>query len=181
MKKIGALTLSLALLAGFNGANAGEAIVLDGLTSKLPNGWKMQKPSNNLRKFQAMIPKVDGDKEDAELAVFSFGPSGVEENIKRWKMQFIAPEGKTIDDVSRVEKYKIGKAADVVVLDIWGTFKYRFPPNDPRAEEKRKENFRRFNVMFMTDQSTFFLTLTGPAKTMEKHKTGFDNWIKGFK
>jgi len=181
MKIVAALTCSLALLVGLSSVQAGDGIVLDGLTSKLPEGWKMQKPSNNLRKYQAMIPKVDGDKEDAELAVFSFGASGVDENIKRWKMQFIAPEGKTIEESSKVEKFKIGSVADVVVLDIWGTFKYRFPPNDPRAEEKRKENFRRFNVMFMTDKSTYFLTLTGPARTMDKNKAAFDSWIKGFK
>jgi hypothetical protein len=152
-----------------------------GLKSKIPAGWVMQKPSNNLRMYQIMVPKAEGDKENAELAIFSFGPSGKEENVKRWKAQFIAPEGKTIDDVSKQEEYKIGKLADVFCLDITGTFKYKFPPNDPRAKEERKENYRRFNVMFDSDKGLFFITLTGPAKTLEKHKTAFDNWVKAFK
>jgi hypothetical protein len=179
----------LALLVGVNFAVAGSDEVelkdkksdVAGIKSKVPAGWKAQTPSNNLRMYQFAVTKADGDKEDAELAIFSFGASGKEENLKRWKTQFIAPEGKTIAESSKVEEYKVGKVADVVVLDIWGTFKYRNPPNDPRAKEELKPNFRRFNVMLETDKGTFFITLTGPAKTMEKHKAGFDGWIKAFK
>jgi hypothetical protein len=188
MRKI-ALTLSVALLAGVNFAQAGSEIVelrernsdSPGIKSKAPADWKMQKPSNNLRLYQFVLPKVDGDKEDAELAIFSFGASGKAENIKRWKTQFLPPEGKTIEEASKLEEYKLGKVADVVCLDIWGTFKYRFPPQDPRAKEMFKDNFRRFNVMIETDKGTFFITLTGPAKTMAKHKEGFDGWVKAFK
>ena len=113
MRKIGVLATSLTLLAGLNFAFAGENVIeLGGLTSKIPAGWKMQKPSNNLRKYQVLVPRVEGDKEDAELAVFSFGASGKEDNVKRWKAQFIAPEGKTLDDVSKTEDYKVGKVAE---------------------------------------------------------------------
>ena len=49
------------------------------------------------------------------------------------------------------------------------------------AKEERKENFPRINVIFDTDKGAYFITLTGPAKTMEKHKAAFDGWIKAFK
>lgn len=184
MRKIGMFTLALSLLAGVNVFAGGDAVELGGLTSKIPTAWKSQQPSNKLRKFQAVIPAVEGDKDNAELVVFFFGPGGgggIDDNIKRWKSQFIAPDGKTIDEASKVEKYKVGKNADVVCLDISGTFKYKFPPNDPKAKEIPKENFRRFNVIFDTDKGAYFITLTGPAKTMEKNKQAFDGWIKAFK
>jgi hypothetical protein len=185
MRKIGVLSLSLTLLFGLNFVHAGgEAVELGGLTSKIPAGWKAQEPSNKLRKFQALIPKVEGDADNGELVVFFFGPGGgggTDENIKRWKSQFIAPTGKTIDEVSKVEKYKVGKDADVVLLDISGTYKYKFPPNDPKAKEQLKEDYRRFNVIFDTDKGAYFITLTGPAKTMAKNKEAFDGWIKAFK
>jgi hypothetical protein len=183
--KIGPLSVSFALLIGLNFAFAGgETIEFGGLTSKAPSTWKRQDPSNKLRLYQMAIPKVEGDKEDAELVVFFFGAGGgggTEDNIKRWKTQFIAPEGKTLEEVSKLEKYKIGKSADVVCLDISGTFKYKNPPFSPTAKEERKENFRRFNVIFDTDKGAFFVTLTGPAKTMAKNKEAFDGWIKAFK
>ena len=162
----------------------GEEIELGGLKSKAPAGWKRQDPSNKLRLYQMTIPKMEGDKEDTALVVFFFGKGGggdTEANLTRWKGQFIAPEGKTIDEVSKLEKYKIGKQADVVCLDIAGTFKYKNPPFSPTAKEERKENFRRFNVIFDTDKGSYFITLTGPAKTMAKSKEAFDGWIKAFK
>ncbi len=185
MRKIGAMALGMAFIAGINCVYAGgETIELGGLTSKAPTNWKRQDPSNKLRMYQMQIPKVEGDKEGAELVVFFFGAGGgggTDENIKRWKGQFLPPEGKTIDEASKLEKYKVGKGADVVALDIWGTFKYKNPPFSPTAKEERKEGFRRFNLIFDTDKGAYFITLTGPAKTMEKNKAAFDDWIKAFK
>jgi hypothetical protein len=185
MRKIGSIASALALLAGINFVYAGgEVIELGGLKSKAPAGWKNENPSNKLRMYQMQVPKIDGDKDNAELVVFFFGAGGgggIEENIKRWKTQFIPPDGKSIDESSKLEKYKVGTAADVVALDIWGTFKYKNPPFSPTAKEERKENYRRFNVIFDTDKGAYFITLTGPAKTMEKQKAAFDGWIKAFK
>src|SRR2546423_5604132 len=111
MRKIGAFALSLALLAGLNAVYAGGKVVeLGGLTSKTPAGWEMQKPSNKFRIYQMNVPKVEGDKEDAELVVFFFGAGGgggTQDNLNRWKGMFIPPEGKSIDEVSKVEKFKL--------------------------------------------------------------------------
>ena len=184
MKRFGVITLALALTIGLNAVWAGgETVELGGLTSKTPDNWKAQKPASNLRKFQFAVAKVEGDKEDGEVAIFYFdgGGGGVDENVARWKGQFIAPEGKTIDEVSKLEKFKVGKVADVVYLDISGTYKSKFPPNDPRAKEVRKENFRKLHAIFDTDKGPYFITLVGPAKTVAKNKDAFDGWIKAFK
>ncbi len=185
MRKIGVLSMALTLVVGLNLASAGgEVVELGALKAKAPAGWKRQDPSNKLRLFQFQVAKVDGDKEDAELVVFFFGKGGgggIDENLKRWKGQFIAPEGKTIEEVSKIEKYALGKSADIVCLDISGIYKYKNPPFSPTAKEERKENFRRFGVIFDSDDGPFFITLTGPAKTMAKNKASFDGWIKSFK
>ena len=181
MRKVSVLSLSLTLLVGLNFAFAGgETIDLGGLKSTAPASWKGQTPSNRLRLYQMSIPRADGDKEDADLAIFKDFGGTTEENIARWKKQFIAPQGKTLDETSKLEKYKVGKA-EVICLDISGTYKYKFPPQDPNAKEKLKENFRRFNVIIYTDKNSYFITLTGPAKTMQKNKEAFDSWIKAFK
>jgi hypothetical protein len=179
------LTCIAALACFRSGAGAGEGsvVTLDDLKSRAPANWKMQKPSNKLRAYQFQVPRVDGDKEDAELVIFYFGPGsggGTADNIKRWKGQFIAPEGKTIDDVSKVETFKVGNVP-VTSLDIQGTFKYKFPPFDPNAKEQRKPHFRRFGVVFESKNGPYFITLTGPEKTMAQNKKGFDEWLKNFK
>jgi hypothetical protein len=185
MRKLTAIALTIAMLSGINFVHAGgETIELGGLKSKAPTDWKMQTPSNKLRLYQFTIPKVDGDKENAELVVFFFGAGGGgsnEDNIKRWKGQFVAPPGKTIDDVTKTEKFKVGTGANVLYVDIHGSYKYKNPPFDPNAKEVLKENFRRFGLIFDTDKGPYFITLTGPAKTIERNKAAFDNWVKAFK
>lgn len=184
MRKLALVAVGLTALIGLNAVYAGgQAVDLGGLTSKTPEGWKMQQPSNKFRLYQMAVPKAEGDKEDGELIIFHFGAGGgggVDENIKRWQGMFIPPEGKTIDEASKIDKYKVGKA-EVVSLDINGTYKYKNPPFDPKAKEVRKENFRRFGVIFETDKGAYFITLTGPAKTMKQNKEAFDGWVKAFK
>jgi hypothetical protein len=185
MRKIGVVTLGLAMLVAVNVVYAGgDVIELGSLKSKAPAAWKREKPSNKLRTAQFVLPKSDGDKEDAELVIFFFGKGGGgsnEDNIKRWEAQFIAPEGKTIDEATKVDKFKIGTVADVVYVDMHGTYKYKNPPFDPNAKEVRKQDFRRIGIIFDSDDGPFFITLTGPAKTVTKHKESFDSWIKAFK
>src|SRR5262249_27368179 len=99
---------------------------------------------------------------------------------KRWQGMFEAPEGKKIDDVSKVEKMKVGDV-DVTYLDVQGIYLYKFPPFDPNAKVQRKPDYRRLGVVFASKNGPYFITLTGPAKTVAEHKKGFDEWLKGFK
>jgi hypothetical protein len=181
MRKFAAIALAAALLAGINLAYAGgEVVDLGGISVKVPDGWTKQKPTSKLRKYQFSLPKVDGDKEDGDLAVFQAIGGSVEANVERWKGQFLPPKGKSIDDVSKLDKFMLGKTTDVVVFDVSGTYLYR-NPGDPNSQVERKENFRRINVLLDTDKGTYSITLTGPAKTIAKHKDSFDSWLKSFK
>ena len=183
MRKIIGCSAMMLLTVGFVYAG-GETVELGSLKSTTPANWKRQPPSNKLRMAQFAIPKADGDKDDGELAISHFGKGGGgsnDDNIKRWKDQFFPPEGKTIDEVTKINMFKLGKAADIVYVDIPGTYKHRFPPFDPNAKVTRKENYRSLNVILDSDDGLFFIRLIGPAKTMEKAKAGFDGWIKGYK
>jgi hypothetical protein len=160
----------------------GTRVELDGLKSTTPASWKKpEKPSSKLRAHEFFIPKADGDKEDAELAIFFFGAGSggsVEENLKRWKGMMAPPMGKTIDDVSKVDKFKVGKV-DITYLDISGT--YLFKPFGPNTKVTPKENYRFIGAIFDSENGPYFIRLTGPARTMEQNKKAFDDWLKGFK
>ena len=117
------------------------------------------------------------------MAIFFFGENGggtPSDNIKRWRSQFVPPEGKTIDEVSKMEKFKVGPA-ELTYLDIHGTFLSKNPPFDPNAKTVRKDNYRRFGVYFACPGGPYFITLTGPAATLEQNRKGFDDWLKNFK
>lgn len=185
MAKINALAACLSLAIGLSLAHAGgEEVDLGGLKSKAPASWKAQKAENKFRKYQFTIPKAEGDKDDAELVIFFFGKGSggtVKDNVSRWKGMFTAPEGKTLDEVSKLTTFKIAKDVEVSYFDVSGTYKFKNPPFDPKAKEERRENYRLIGVIIDNDEGPFFIRMTGPAKTMAKNKEAFDSWIKAFK
>ena len=121
--------------------------------SKAPAGWKNAKARQQVpQSINSAFPKSDGDKEDAELVVFFFGKGGGgtnEDNIKRWKGQFIAPpEGNRIE-VDQGGKFQAWQGRRRrLCRHLRERTNPRFPPFDPNAKEIRKENFRRYRRDF---------------------------------
>jgi hypothetical protein len=173
-------------LVGLVRAGGDSEVTLDGLKSRAPKEWQREKVPAKLAKFrvaQFKLPKADRDPEDAELVVFFFGKGqggSDQQNIERWQSMFQPPKGKKIEDATKVEKMKVGKVP-VTYVDVRGTFLSKFPPFDPNAKVTRKENYRRLGVVFDSENGPFFITVTGPADTVERHKKEFDNWLKNFK
>jgi hypothetical protein len=181
-----ALALCAIWAAHATAGEKGTTVNLDGLKSTTPATWQPQpidaKKVGNFRKYQFAIPRADGDKEGAELLILHLGGSGGsnDANIDRWKQTFAPPPGKTIDDVTKVEKLKVGDVP-VVYVDIHGTYLYKFPPFAPNAKVMPKENYRFLGVIFDSKEGPYYIRLTGPARTVEASKKGFDEWLKGFK
>ena len=173
-----ALVLGVALAQ-----TAGAADVkLGKLSSAAPDSWKSKEPSSTMRSHEFVLPGADG-KENADLAVFFFGPGGgggVKENLDRWKTMFKPPAGKSADDISKVETVKLDKAT-LTNLDISGVYLSKFPPFAPNAKITEKPDFRMIGVVFECEDGPYFMRLTGPAATVERHKGEFDKWLKNFK
>ena len=76
-----------------------------------------------MRMQQFKLPRAEGDREDAELALFFFrGNAGsVQDNLARQEKKFEIPAGKKAEDVIKVEKIKLG-GQDAVYQDIQGTY-----------------------------------------------------------
>jgi len=188
MRKIALTVTALAAACWAGSAAAGDkgpTVELDGLKSTTPASWKA--PGGKLgtfRIYQFALPKAKEDKEDAELVIFAFGPGGgggIKENIKRWQGTFAPPQGKTFDDITKVETFKVG-SVPVTYVDISGTYLFKAAPFVANAKVTPKENFRMIGVVFESDkEGPYFMRLTGPARTVEAHKKDFDNWLKGFK
>jgi hypothetical protein len=158
----------------------GEVVELDGLKAAVPGTWKEEKPSNNMRFLQYKLPKVEGDKDDAELVVFRGFGGSAEENIKRWKATFTPPEGKELDDVAKVTDIKIG-GLKAVYLDVSGTYMFKAAPFDPKAKVEARADNRMLAVHFEGKNDQYHIKLVGPAKTVASYKTGFDEWLKALK
>ena len=177
---LGALTLGFTSARSASAQEKGTVVDLDGLKSRAPADWKEEKVSGTLRHAQFRLPKVNGDKEDAELVIFRGIGGSAQQNIERWKSMFVAPEGKKASDIAKVTELKIGNTP-VPYLQICGTYKSRFPPFDPNAKEVLKPNYCMLAVAYEGKQNPYHIRIVGPEKTVEHYKKGFDDWIKGFK
>jgi hypothetical protein len=165
-------------------ARSGPAVTLDGLSSRVPSDWKQEEASNRMRAYQFRLPRSKDDKADAEMVIFFFGTGGggsSSDNVNRWKSLMVPPEGKKIDDVSKIEKMKVADNVQVTYLDVQGTYKFKERPFDPNAKEELRPEYRLLGVVFESPKGPYFIRLVGPAKTVAQHKPGFDNWLKGFK
>ncbi len=180
-----ALLLAGLLAALMGSATAGEKgkgtkVTLDGMTSTTPAAWVSEEPANRMRFAQFRLPRAKGDKEDAELIIFKGLGGSANANIDRWKKQFSPPKGKTMADVAKVTKIKIG-GEEATLLDVSGTYKYNPAPFNPRSKTEDRPNYRMLAIHFEGPKEVYHIKLTGPAKTIEQHKKGFDEWLKGFK
>jgi hypothetical protein len=158
----------------------GKPVTLDNLQSRVPGDW-VEEPGNRFRIKQYRLPAVKDDKDNAEVVIFHFGQGqggSVNENVKRWKGMFVPPEGKTLDDVLKIDKMKVS-GNDVTYVDLHGTYIFRARPQD--SETARRPNYRMLAVVFESEKGPYFLRMVGPADTVECYKKGFDEWVKGFK
>jgi len=163
-----------------HGQKAGTVVELDGLQSPTPANWK-EVPTD--QQFRYKVFRLPGEKPDleAELVIFYFGEGvggGVEENIKRWKSMFQPPEGKSIDEVTKVSEFQVG-TVPVVYVDIRGTYLFRPFPASPKVEPRK--DYRMISVIFRSPKGPYFIRLVGPEATVAKHQKGFDEWLKNFK
>jgi hypothetical protein len=162
-------------------AGKGTVVDLDGLRSAAPADWKEEElPKKSMRFAQFRLPKKGDDKYDAELVIFKGLGGSVKDNIARWKGQFTPPEGKTIDDVAKVEEVKIA-GRDATYLDVQGTFLQKTRPFDPADKGEKRPEYRMLAIQFDGPSDVYHIKLTGPAKTVEAYKKGFDEWLKNFK
>ena len=176
-----ALTGLVLLAAAARADDKGTATTIDGLKSTAPATWKAKEAAGS-RVYYFILPKEKGDKFDGELIVSYFDGKGgtVADNVKRWKTMITPPEGKTIEDVSKTEELKVG-TGKATVFDASGTYTHKARPMDPNEKGEKREDYRMIAVYLETPNGPYFIRVTGPTRTIEAHKKGFDEWLKGMK
>ncbi len=171
--------LSVALTAAFllpqTPAAAGR------LTFTPPEGWKPRPAASTMRVAEFVLPKADGDSEDADIVVYYFGPSqggDVEANVNRWLGQMKQPDGRASKEVAT-------RAADTVnglgitMLELPGTYVAEVRPG--ATEHFNKPHFRMRTAVIRTPTGPYFLKMLGPDKTVRKWSDSFAAFVKTIK
>lgn len=169
----------IGLLSSISSAAEGTVVEFAGMKSTTPAEWKKEEPAQSIvpRAYQFKLPKAEGS-EDAELALFAMKAAGsVEANLKRQVGKFNPADGK--DKVEeKVDKIKVG-TIEATYQDVSGTF---IKKASPMAKEGTPmPNYRQLYVVYETKDGQFYMTLLGPAKTVEKNQKAFEEWVKNFK
>jgi hypothetical protein len=157
----------------------GTTVEWAGMKSTTPADWKREEPSSRLRQDQFRLAKAEGDKDDAEVAVFfSPGGGGVDANLKRQIAAFQPADGK--DKVGeKQEKIKVG-THDAVLQEVTGT--YLKKPFPMAQKGTPVPGYKQLYVIFETkDGAVGSMWLRGPEKTVEMHRKEFVDWAKAFK
>jgi hypothetical protein len=145
-----------------------------GLAWTLPTRWKTG-GDRPMRFATYIIPKASGDKDDAECAVFYFGPQQggtVDANISRWIDQF-----ESIDSPQRSARQVAGMQVSVVKVN--GTF---LAPSGPKMESQgKKTGYSLLGAIAEGPQGMVFFKLTGPKKTVHAAEPEFDALLASFK
>ena len=180
MRSLPAIGLFLALPALAPAQDKGTETKINGMKSTTPADWKSEKPSNLLRSYQFKLPGAK-DAGEAEVTVYPESHPNPAKSFPRHKAEFIPPEGKTIDDISKTEKWDV-KGATVTVLDIsGGTWKHKERPQDPTSKEMLLDNYRVVWVIVAEKDEATHIRLSGPKATVDKHYKAFEAWIKGLR
>lgn len=143
----------------------------------VPKEWEKGQPSNPMRIAEFVIPGPGGD---AELVVYRFkgGAGGVDANIARWKGQFQPPEGKSIDDVTKLGTVEVGDLKATTV-DISGRYVAAVRPGAPETVDKPDQ--RMLAAIVEGSGDPFFFKGTGPDKTLAVWSDAFTAMVKSIK
>ena len=137
------------------------------LTLTVPESWKQQQVSSNLRLAQFSVPAVEGDADPTEVVVFPPFGGSVADNVKRWIGQFQSEE--------RELKMVRGKASQgtYVLVDLSGTYN---KPDGPPFLRKTvpAPDYRMVSVMLTPEGAgNYFLKIVGPKATVAKELDSF--------
>jgi hypothetical protein len=177
----GTMHRAVLIAAAFACSSAAFATKAGGVEWSAPSVWKPE-PDRPMRAATYKVPATKGDSEDAELAVFFFGPGqggNVQDNLKRWIGQFTQPDGKPSESAAKTHDKKVGQGLKATFIELGGTYTGMGGPMAPVKTEK--PGYRLLGAIVEAPQGNVFFKLTGPAKTVEASKKTFEAMLSSVK
>lgn len=139
----------------------------------MPAKWTSAPNPNAMRIATYLIPRADGDSDDAEMSVSRVGGS-VEANLNRWKAQFDPPKDGTL---KRTERTVAGLR--VTIFEIAGSYTgmvIKGQVNKPR------DSYALLAAIVETGSGDlWFFKMTGPEKTVAAARADFDSLANSFR
>lgn len=150
------------------------------LRYKVPDGWKVEKPTSDMRAAQYKLPKAEGDTEDALLILYYFGPGqggSAQANIDRWISQIVQPDGQPSKERAKIGTETINGLA-VETVDLSGNYSGGMSPDS--APANKQAIYRLRGAVIDTPKGSYFVKLTGPDKTVGFWDRAYTEYLRSF-
>jgi hypothetical protein len=146
----------------------------------LPEGWSSKPLSSKMRVADLVLPKAEGDPEDASLVITFFGGQGgtVQANFDRWLTQMQQPDGRASKDVAKTSVLKTHDLT-LSIMDLPGTFVAEVAPGS--SEHFNKPGYHLRAAVIEGKGGPFFIRLVGPAKTVAKWDAAVQAFFKSLR
>lgn len=157
------------------------ALAVAGLTYTAPPSWHTRPPASGMRVAEFVVPKVQGDAEDAELIIYYFGAGGggsAEANIDRWISQVQQPDGAPSKAKAKRAERTIN-GLKVTTVDVSGTYTAEMRPG--ATDHYDKPNYRVCAAVVETPQGAYYIKMTGPAKTVGAAQAAYETFLSSLK
>lgn len=156
-------------------------LLIAALTYTAPPAWHTRPPASSMRVAEFVIPKAQGDADDAELIVYFFGATGAgtaDANLNRWIGQVQQPDGSP----SGLKAQHANRAINglkVTTVDVAGTYTGEMSPGS--SDHYNKPGYRLCAAVVETPGGTYYIKLTGPAKTVAAAQKDYEGFLSSLK
>ncbi len=154
----------------------------EGLKWTAPAAWETRKPASRMRQAEYRLPGADAS-EDAELAVFYFGPGqggGVEANLVRWRGQFTTETGGPVpEDAAQRGELQVGQLP-ITWMEVSGTYAPS-PMSNPGGATQPRADYAMLAAVVEAPGGARFFKATGPKKTIDAHRAAFFEMLNSVK
>src|ERR1700734_591192 len=128
-----------------------------------PPRWQRRVPSTPMRAAEYRVPRADGDLEDAECSIITFGPGqggSVDDNIERWVKQ-LQPASSAVERTKRTVN---GMA--VTRAEVAGPYTPMATPGMPSSTTTPRQGQRLVGDIVEAPSGFWFFKMTGPDATV---------------
>jgi hypothetical protein len=150
-----------------------------GLSWTPPAKWSIG-PTQQMRTETYLINPINGDKENADCAVFYFGKGiggNKGANLDRWANQFEQPDGRNSSDVASIKEMK-ANGLSITAIELTGIYKKLGPSMEIK---ERKLGYQLLGAIIDGPEGLVFFKLVGPEKTVSSAQDDFMNMINSIK
>ena len=148
-----------------------DFIRIGNLIARLPDSWKIVKPSSSMRLMEFRIR----NNSEASMAVFKNIGGTVNDNLERWAGQF---GFKLLDEDVRVTTETINDI-DFHIISILGTYTNTMAFSTNAASPKN--NYRLLGAIANTSDGLYYFKMTGPNDIINNEIEEFSYFIQSLR